>query len=76
LIQFKDKADRMNILKLTDLASVEHFLDFSTVPHHDYFPLDNFNKEKLDEFYRRIPLKTRVVCPTPEVARRQEKVKV
>lgn len=66
----------MNILKLTDLASVEHFLDFSTVPHHDYFPLDNFNKEKLDEFYRRIPLKTRVVCPTPEVARRQEKVKV
>ena len=65
----------MNILKLADLASVERFLDFSTVPHHDYFPLDDFNKEKLDEFYRRIPLKTRVLCPKPESDRNQERIR-
>jgi len=45
LIQFKDKADRMNILRLTDIDSVKTFLDFSHVPHHpEYFPLDDQDK--------------------------------
>lgn len=57
----------MNVMRLADMDAVDKFLDFDTVPNNpDYFPLDDSHKEELDDFYRRIPLKTRVICPMPE----------
>lgn len=57
----------MNVMRLSDMAAVDSFLDFDKVPSYpDYFPLDDRHKEELDDFYGRIPLKTRVICPMPE----------
>lgn len=52
LVHFKDKADRLNILKLPDMDAFDRFLDFSSVPHHpDYFPLDEKHKNELDKYF-------------------------
>ena len=66
------------MLRLPDLDAVVSFLDFEQVPHYpDYFPLQGNYKEEVDAFFRRIPLKTRVLCPLPDdPLKNQEKIKV
>ena len=39
LLMFKDRADRLNLLRLNDQTSIEAFLDFTTPPKHKNFPI-------------------------------------
>ena len=77
LIQFKDRADRMNLHRMNSLAAVNTFLDFTRVPRHpDYFPLSEAEQGFMDAHYASIPLKTRVLCPVPSDKPAAEKIKV
>lgn len=39
LLMFKDRADRLNLLRLTDKEALESFLDFTRPPTHKNFPI-------------------------------------
>lgn len=67
LLMFKDRADRLNLLRLNDAESLDSFLDFTRPPTHKNFPIKETALRKvLEPFYDDIQLKSRVVCPVPE----------
>lgn len=66
-MMFKDRADRLNMLRLNDAESLDSFLDFTRPPAYKNFPIKETALRKiLEPFYDDIQLKTRVVCPIPE----------
>ena len=64
---FKDRADRLNLLRLNDAESLDSFLDFTRPPAYKNFPIkETALKKVLEPFYDDIQLKSRVICPVPE----------
>lgn len=67
LLMFKDRADRLNMLRLDDLQSIEDFIDFTRPPLYKNFPIKETALRKvLQPFYDDLQLKARVICPVPE----------
>lgn len=67
LLMFKDRADRLNLIRLTDQDTLDSFLDFTRPPTHRNFPIkETALRSVLQPFYDDLQLKARVVCPLPE----------
>lgn len=67
LLMFKDRADRLNMLRLNDWQALDDFLDFTRPPQYKNFPVKETALRKvLQPFYDDLQLKARVICPVPE----------
>ena len=52
---FKDRADRLNLLRLSDASSLDSFVDFTRPPGHKNFPIkETALRAILEPFYEDI----------------------